>query len=234
MPHTHLFLIALLAMATTAAADEPRTITVDGSGFATIAPDMAHVRMSIVERDARVATAQAAAAEVTRRTLQLTDKLGIPRKKVNTTGATVSPDYRWNRETEQQELVGYIAERSIEVELEELDKLGDLIEGAVQAGINQINPPALDSSKRREIYRQALTLAAEDARDNAATLAAALGARLGAVATVNAMDGGSGPPPAPMYRVQADMAMAESAPASYSAGDIRFDARVNAVFFLLD
>ena len=190
--------------------------------------------MSVVERDPTVSRAQAAAAEATRRMLKLTDKFGIPRALVNTTSATVSPDYRWNRESEQQELVGYIAERSIEVELRDLDKLGDLIEGAVEAGINQINPPALDSSKRQEIYRQALTLAAQNARANAETLAAALGARLGKVASVSAFDAGGGPPPAPMFRMQADMAMAEAAPETYSAGDIRFDARVNAVFFLLD
>ena len=33
MPRVYRFLIALLAIASTAAAEEPRTITVDGSGF---------------------------------------------------------------------------------------------------------------------------------------------------------------------------------------------------------
>ena len=125
----------------------------------------------------------------------------------------MQPDYRWNQVKEQQELIGYIAQRTIEVELRDLDKLGELIEGAVKAGVNQLQPPILDSSKRRDAHREALSLAAADARANAATLAAALGAKLGKVVTINAVEGGP-PMPQPMMRMQADMAMAEGSTAN--------------------
>ncbi|MEJ2139681.1 MAG: SIMPL domain-containing protein [Gammaproteobacteria bacterium] len=225
------FSLVLLLLAGPALADEQRIITVTGTGVATVAPDLAHVRMSVVERNASLAAAQEAAGAVTARALTLTDRLGIAREQVNTTGASARPDYRWNRETEQQELIGYVAERMIEVELRDLDRLGELIEGAVKAGVNQVQPPELDSTKRRDTYRAALALAAEDARANAAALATALDARLGAVVSLNAANGGN-PPPQPMLRMQADMAMAENAAQSYSAGDIRFEATLHAVFEL--
>ena len=60
---------------------------------------------------------------------------------------------------EEQELRGYIAERQLTIEIDDLDKLGALVEGAVAAGVNQVSPPQLDSSKRKETYRQALRAA---------------------------------------------------------------------------
>jgi uncharacterized protein len=227
-----LLCLAIVWTGSVAAAETERTVTVSGIGGVTATPDIARLQLAVVERSPSVSDAQTAAAAVTARVLALLDELRIERKYVNTTSASVQPDYRWNQVKEQQELIGYIAQRTIEVELRDLDKLGELIEGAVKAGVNQLQPPMLDSSKRRDAHREALSLAASDARANAGTLAAALGAKLGKVITINAVD--TGPMPMPMMRMQADMAMAEAAPQTYNAGDLNFEAMVTAVFELTD
>lgn len=225
--------LVLLLMGSAVNAETERTVTVNGTGTVSVAPDLARVQLAVVERSPTVANAQAAAAEVTARVLALLDKLGIDRKQIDTTAASVQPDYRWNQVKEQQELVGYIAQRDIQVEVRELDKLGAVIEGAVNAGVNQAQPPMLDSSKRRDAFRDALTLAAKDARANAGVLASALGAQLGSIVTINAAETGGFP--RPMMRMQADMAMAEAAaPQTYNAGDMRFEALVTVVFALTE
>ena len=125
---------------------------------------------------------------------------------------------------------GYIAERQIVVDLKDLDKLGELIEGAVGTGVNQVLPPQLKSSRNRETYREALANAAEDARANAEQLAKSLGVKLGDAMSISA---GGGPRP-PMMRARAAMAdMAESAPETYNAADLSFQATVNATFELV-
>jgi uncharacterized protein YggE len=228
-----LLCLAIVWTGSVAAAETERTVTVSGIGGVTATPDIARLQLAVVERSPSVSDAQTAAAAVTARVLALLDELRIERKYVNTTSASVQPDYRWNQVKEQQELIGYIAQRTIEVELRDLEKLGELIEGAVKAGVNQLQPPMLDSSKRRDAHREALSLAATDARANADTLAAALGAKLGKVVMINAVDGG--PMPMPMMRMQSDMAMAaEAAPPTYNAGDLNFEAMVTAVFELTD
>lgn len=221
----------LIFTATFAVADEaPRTISVSGTGSAEIEPDRARLQMSIVARTKKLSAAQDAVAKVTASVLALTDRMKIDRDRVDTTGASVRPDYRWNRQSEQQELRGYIAERQIVVEIRDLEKLGDLVEGAVSAGVNQVSPPQLDGGRRREAYREALARAAEDARANAAQLAASLGAKLGPVLQINA--GASSPRP-PMPNVRALSAVAAgNAPASYNAADLRYDATINVVFAL--
>jgi uncharacterized protein YggE len=187
--------------------------------------------MSIVARSTTLDVAQETAATVTAKVLDMTGELGIARDRVDTTGSSVRPDYRWNREREEQELRGYIAERQMRVDLRDLEKLGDLIEGAVDAGVNQVSPPQLDSSKRRDAYREALDAAAKDAQANAAQLAISLGATLGNVLQITSSSQLA--PPVPLMRTSmAEASMNSAAPETYNAGNLEFDATVTAVFEL--
>ena len=229
-----LWAVLLLGMGVCVMADETtRTITVNGSGFAEVAPDRVTLRMSIVAREPTLAAAQKVAADVTKRVLEMTDQMDIDRDQVDTTGASVRPDYRWNRDKEEQELRGYIAERQIAVELEDLEKLGAVVEGAVSAGVNQVSPPQLESSKRKETYRRALHVAAEDAKANALQLAKSLGAGLGPVISINS--GISAPrPPVPYAGGVRAMAAETDAAESYNPADLSFNATVTVVFELTE
>ncbi|MDH3977415.1 MAG: SIMPL domain-containing protein [Gammaproteobacteria bacterium] len=227
-----LFIIIWAVSVNVMAADHAveRTVTVSGQGAVTLQPDLARISVSVEARNTSLPDAQEKVATVTAKLLKVTDDLGIDRTLVSTTGATLQPDYRWDRDKGVRELVGYIAERRIEVELRDLANLGPFIESAVAAGANQVSPPSFDSTQRREAYRAALVKAAEDARQNAQQLADSFGARLGAVIRVNA----SGESPRPrVMRAQADMAVvSEAAVETYNTADIRFDASVNAQFEL--
>lgn len=211
--------------------EQTRTITVNGTGSAEVEPDRATLQMSIIAREPTLTAAQKATAAVTNKVLKMTDRMRIDRDQVDTSGASVRPNYRWNRDKEEQELLGYIAERQISVEIDELEKLGAVVEGAVKAGVNQVSPPRLDSSKRRDTYRQALRVAAEDARANASQLATALGAGLGEVISINS--GSNAPrPPGPYPAGVRAMAVESDAAESYNAADLSFNATVTVVFQL--
>jgi hypothetical protein len=226
-----IFLLSVSCQSIAQDVEAPRTISVSGKGYSTVVPDMARLSLSVVERDPSLALAQQTVAEVTARVLTLLDKLGVGRQYIDSTGATVQPNYRWNRQTEQQDLLGYIAERRIDIEIRDLDILGKVVEGSVKAGVNRVSPPVLDSTERRKVYREALARAAADARDNAGMLTDSLGVTLGPVIRIDA--GGNLPPPRPMRRMQQEtMVAAELAPATYNAGDIRFDAVISVVFAL--
>jgi uncharacterized protein YggE len=225
--------VALLFLSVAAPAqDQVRTITVSGTGSSSVAPDRANVQMSIVANRPTVGAAQEAAAVVTARLLEVTDKLDIDRDRVDTTGSSVRPDYRWNREREEQELRGYVAERQMQVDVRDLEKLGALIEGAVEVGVNQVSPPQLDSSKRRDAYRAALDAAAKDARANAAQLAKSLDAKLGDVLQITTASQPA--PPMPMMRATMADSMEASAPETYNAANLNFNAHITVVFELVE
>ena len=212
----------------------PRTVSVSGQGEVSAEPDIAHVTLGIEARRPTMAAARTEVSQTVDRVLALCKDLGIDSKRVNATRLQVHPDYVWNEQTRRQVLNGYVVSRQVQVELRDLEQLGPLLERAVTAGVNQVGDPVLDSSKRQDLERQAMTLAVQDARLNAATLAEAAGVRLGAVRTLNA---GSMPPVVPMYRAKMVMADAAAAPppaeASYQPGEMKFSASVSAEYDLV-
>jgi len=229
------FLILFFIAAATVAADEvPRSISVNGQGTAQTTPDRATVTLSIVTRNQTVAAAQLEAAEVVAKVLALAEELDIPENRIDTMSATVYPDYRYNQATQEQELRGYVAQREMRIEVHDIENVGIVVERAVEQGVNQVSPPQLSSSRRREAYREALERAVADARANAERLATALGMTLGPAIQVGA--GTPIVPPMPMRgRLQATAAMAlEEVPATYSARDMDVTANITVVYELQD
>ena len=230
-------LIALLFSSAACTAGEPvppleiqPTIQVQGEGTVKFSPDRARVNFAIEARRKTVAEAQSEAARVSANVLELADRLDIPRERIDTTGATVRPHYQYNRTQEKQELVGYIATRQMIVELHDLEELGTLIEGGVEAGVNQVSPPTTFSSKQREHYRDALEAAALDARANAQRLAHTLDVKLGKAISINASPFTPAPMPRVMARGMAAEAMADGAAQTYNVGDAETMTTVNVVF----
>jgi hypothetical protein len=233
------FLAGLLAAAAlpagAALADEarPRTVSVSGQGEVSAEPDLAYVSLGVEARRPTLAEARSLVAATVDRVLALCKDLKIDPKLVNATRVQVQPEYSWNDRDRKRVLLGYIVSRQVEVELRDLEQLGPLVERAVSAGVNQVGDPVLDSSRRKQLERQAMTLAVQDARLNADTLAQAAGVRLGAVRTLN---GSTSPPVMPIYRgkmVMADAAAAPPPEATYQPGEMKFTASVNAEYDLI-
>ncbi len=226
---------ALALLSSNVLADEirPRTVSVSGSGEISAEPDLARVTLGIEARRPTLAEARAEVTASVDRVLKLTRDLRIDPKLVNATRVQVQPEYNWNPKDRKRTLLGYIVSRQIQVELRDLEQLGPLLERAVDAGANQVGDPMLDSSRRKDLEREAMTMAVEDARLNAETLARAAGAKLGPVRSLN---GGASGPPMPMYRVRPAMAEVAAAPppeATYQPGEMKFNANVNAEYDLV-
>jgi hypothetical protein len=240
MIRSRTWLAPLLALALAPAAVQaddaarPRTVSVSGVGEVAAEPDMAYVTLGVEARKPTMAEARADVAKTVDRVLVLTRDLRIDPKYVNATRLQVQPEYSWNEKDRKRVLLGYLVSRQVQVELRDLEQLGPLLERAVDAGVNQVNDPMLDSTRRKALEREAMTKAVEDARLNAETLATAAGTRLGPVRTLN---GSASAPPMPMYRrtmAMADMAAAPPAPeATYQAGEMKFSASVSAEYDLL-
>ena len=226
----------LLAVCLTAplhAEEKPRTVTVSGTGSATAEPDRAQVSMAVQKSDASMARARDEVVAVTRKFIALTQRLGIDPKKIRTSGLNARPEYAWDPKTNRQIRTGYLVQRDLEVELDDLQKLGEIVEGAVDAGVNQVSPPQLGSRRESDLNREALREATRDAQANARTIADALGMKLGAAREITAANPAAIPPPVPMVRAMVMKAGApEGGADTYSTGLLHFEAQVTAVFDL--
>lgn len=227
-------LCALLATASVAAAEaeRPRTIHVSGQGEIQAEPDRAWVTLGVEARKPKMEEARAEVQKTVDAVLKLTRDLKIDQKYVRTTRVNIQPEYNWDNNARERNLIGYFVSRQIEVDLRDLEKLGQLLEKSFDLGVNQVGDPRLDSSKRRELEREALAKAVADAKLNAEAVAKAAGARVGPPRTISASSGFV-PPPAPMMKVQAMRAEAADAAGSYQSGQMGFNGTVQVEYDLI-
>ena len=220
--------ISLMANAET---ENLRLITVSGKGEVNVNPDRATLTLGVESRSPVLDKARDEVNATTNRFLKFAKDLGIKDKHISTTGANIRPEYNWDNKSGERNLIGYFVSRSLVVDLRDLDKLGQLVEGAVDLGVNQVSDPALGLADQSGAEKEALKLAAEDARRNANVLAKTLGVKVGQVRSITATDMGYAPPrPTGGVRMmRAEAAQADGA-ASYSAGQVQFSTRVNAQF----
>ncbi|MET0535878.1 MAG: SIMPL domain-containing protein [Steroidobacter sp.] len=227
---------ALMAatLAVGAEAERPRTISVSGQAEIQAEPDRAVLTLGVESRKLKMEEARAEVTKTVEAVMKLTRDLKIEPKYVRTTRINVQPEYNWDNNARERNLIGYFVSRQVEIELRDLDKLGQLLEKSIDLGVNQLGDPRLDSSKRRDLERDALAKAVADAKLNAEAVAKAAGARLGAPRTISASSGFV-PPPMPMYK--ATMARAEvasdSAAGSYQSGQMGFSGTVQVEYDLI-
>ena len=222
----------LLSLAASAGDDpSPRTLSVQGEGRVSAPPDEARIGLGIQARSPDLATAREAVNARTAAVLAHLESLGIAAGDISAPGLTLRPEYRWDKAREQQVLKGYLVQRRVDVRLADLGRLGALIEGAADAGANEISPPLLGHSEEARLRREALAAAGRDARASAETLAGSLGMTVGPVRSLDAVEG---PRPRPMAsEVMLRSADAASPSETYVTGDLVFESRVNVTFDLL-
>ncbi len=170
------------------AAAAQHSIVVTGDGAVTTVPDRAALSFG-VSTDAKTASAalHANAAEITR-VIAAVKAQGIPAAEIRTELVSLAPRYTPNGAG----LAGYTATNSLAVTVRALDKVGPLIDAAVDAGANQVSGPSLVRSDSAVLYRHALRTAIANAKGKAQTIAAASGLHLRRITDVSEQS--SGPP----------------------------------------
>jgi uncharacterized protein YggE len=237
MPRSSLLItgivLAWLVPAQFAAAEEPapRVLSVSGEGEVRAQPDRAIVTLGILSREPTLEAARAGANRVMAALLKLTRELGIAEQLVHSTRLSVNPEYTWNEPKRENRLVAYAVRRQLVVELRDIDRLGELLEKGISAGANVVGEPVLDSGQRHDLEREALARAVADARQNAAVLAKALDASVGAPRSVTTTATRSAP--IPVRRMAMAAAATAEAPETYQSGELTFTATVSASFDLV-
>jgi uncharacterized protein YggE len=227
-----LFLVSNACTNAARAETELRNIIVDGSGEVRAEPDRAIVLLGVETRKPDLTAARTDVTHGVDAVLKLARELKIDGKDVRTTRLTVQPEYDWNNAARERRLLGYYVSRQIEITLRNLDQLGLLMERSISVGANNVSEPRLESTRQRDLERQALALAVEDARLNADTAARAAKSKLGSVRSIDStVSRAPGPIVMPMAAraVTAD----NDAARNYQAGELTFSASVRMKFDII-
>lgn len=157
--------------------------------------------------------------------------LGIKRSDVEAGNLVISPEYQY-LQNKKPELVGYRAQRQLAVKLYQLDKLSELMDTALKAGLESVSQIEYGLKTPQAMKEQARLGAVEDARSKAESLAKAFGMKLGKVYSVEYRNN----TPMPIYsRALKAAAMSPAADMmenSYQQQQISITDNVEAVFLL--
>jgi len=234
---TRLFLSLILCTATALSQQETpehgtragsRTIIVQGLGKLMTAPDQVRLNVQVNTRAESASEAMAQASKKTSDILAILKEYGVDPKDIQTSRVTVSAILDYQRNIQPPPIIGYsgINEFTIVFKAKLMDKVGEFLDKAIALGVTSFGGLMYESSKQRELEREALKKAAADAQARAEVLAKELGTLLGRVMNISE----SVSSPAPIMR--AAMLDAASAAAPVMTGELAINAQVSVTFEL--
>jgi uncharacterized protein YggE len=161
-----------------APASDQRSITVTGTATVTAANDSAFLSLGVSTTHSTAALAIADTSSRTRRVLKALAAQGIAAADIQTQTVSVRRSVR--RATKQRKRrVVYTASNSIGVTVRPAGKTSAVIGAALKAGATRVSEVAFFPSNETALYRQALGLSYDDAREKAELLAERAGVTLG-------------------------------------------------------
>ncbi|BCB02816.1 hypothetical protein KH172YL63_09490 [Bacillus sp. KH172YL63] len=134
-----------------------------------IDPDQAVVSIGIVTKDEDLQTAQQLNQQQSSSVMQSLMANGVLKKDIQTSSYQVNPQY--NYDNGKQVFTGYEVRQIYRVTIQNLEKVGTILDDALKNGANRIENIQFVHSNPIEAYQQALASAYQKAYQKALTLA---------------------------------------------------------------
>jgi uncharacterized protein YggE len=198
-------------------------ITVGGDSIVQAQPDTAILTISVVTQGRRAIDAQQENATKTDAVMQALKAAAGSGAEIKTSGYSVQPQ-RMYRENQPPTITGYEARNTVTVTLNDLKKVGTVIDAASQAGSNDISGIAFTLREDRPARDRALVQATQEAMNKAEVIARALGRKVTRI--VEVQEEGFIRPPQPVYQAEAFMAKRDSVATPIEVGSLDITSRV--------
>jgi len=167
-----------------------------GEGVVKRTPDRAWVQVTAESRAKNPRDAQKLNSEVMSAVLQKLKGAGLQSDAIQTRGYDLQPEYDYHEG--RQTLRGYVARNSLELRVDELSRVGELLELAVSSGATSVGNVRFDLKDRDAVEREALRLAVDDARKRADAAASGAGMKVDRVVRIEEQLARPIQPPVPM------------------------------------
>ena len=215
MKNIPLILPLLLSIASPAFAQTPPTIVsplqpsivTRGQAIVNARPDRAFVTIAAESRSKNSADAQKQNAEAMNDVLEKIAQAGVPKDAIRTIGYELQPEFDYVKG--RQTFRNYVARNIVEVRLDDIDRVGIVIDAAVAGGATTISGIRFDVRNRAALERDALQQAVADARARAEAIAKGAGAVIDRIVRIEE-EGMLVEPPRPMMRMAMQGAAADA------------------------
>jgi uncharacterized protein YggE len=178
------------------------TVTVQGSGQATLPPDVARISFTVQNTAPAIIDAQAATTKQANAAIDFVKGQGIAEKDIKTLSYNISPEYSYPNPCTRGEacptyggapkITGYTVSETIQVTVRNLTSVGALLGGLGGKGVQNVQGPAFALDDATAGYDAARADAIKKAKTQAALLASQLGVRLGKIVNFSESSGYGG------------------------------------------
>ncbi|SHK65272.1 hypothetical protein SAMN05216582_11121 [Selenomonas ruminantium] len=220
--------MVVLCMPMALAAEAP-VLSVDGRGSAAITPDQAVITVGVTTHARNANQAQAENAQKSAAITQALQRMGVAANDIKSQNFSFAPDYHMD-EKRRNEISGYTANHSLQVNVRDVAKIGKIIDAALNAGANEVTSLRFSVSNQNKVRQEALEQAIADARNKADIIARGLGRQIVGIKSVSESTGYI---EARSYSGNMMMA-AKAADTNIEPGTISLDASVHIDFLLSD
>ncbi len=193
-----LVMAPLLLSAQEPAKDRIATIQVEGDAVVHAKPDRAEVDLGVVTQSTDAKSAASQNAQKLDRVIQQLKRQVGQNLQIKTIGYSLSPNYVYPPQGGEPKITGYIATNVIQVQTDDLQQAGPIIDTAIKAGANNVQALRFLLRDESVVQAQALKEAAKEARSKADALAGSLGVRI--LRVLHVVEGGQ--TVVPMYTRQ--------------------------------
>lgn len=213
------------------------TITVTGSGQATLPPDVARISFTVDNTASTVAGAQEATTKQANAAIEFVKAQGIAEKDIKTLYYNISPQYSYPNPCvsgvmcpdyyRSPKITGYQVSETVQVTMRDLTKVGEMLGGLGTLGVQNLNGPSFALDDPTAGNDAARADAINKAKAQAKLLASQLGVRLGKI--VNFSESSGGYPYPMMYGLGGDTVEKAATP-SVPTGENTYNASVSITY----
>ena len=211
-------------------------IWVTSEGEVMAAPDIATLRLGIAAQAATVAEAQSEATEAMTKVMDALIDNGVAENDIQTQHFSIYQVTRWDRENEEEVVIGYRVTNMVTAKIreidKEIDKAGTIIDAVTEAGgdLTRIDGISFSVDDPSAYYEEAREKAIADAKAKAEQLAELAGVTLGKPTYIS--EGTHIPPP--IYFRGADVVEAAAPETPISPGEIEISLTIQVAYAILD
>ena len=162
--------------------DSSRTVHVSGTAVVNVTPDRALIQLGVQSNGATPSEVRFLNTLAIEEVIDTIKSFGVAAKDIRTDRYIVRPIYE---NYNSLHIKGYRIDNLVAVTLRDVDKVSDVIVGALEAGANEVVDVELYTSELRKYRDQAREMAMQAASEKAQALANTAGVDTGCVLTIN-------------------------------------------------
>ncbi len=140
-------------------------LKVEGKGSIIVQPDMAVVVLGVTTENKQLQPAQEENAQRITSVLNTLKRLGVDSRDVETHSYIIEPQYDYTEG--KQVFRGYRVVHTLKVTIRNVERVGAIIDAAVESGANLVNSISFAVEEPSRYYQQALRSAIDDAQSKA-------------------------------------------------------------------